>query len=399
MNAQFEQAERSPVARRTTICFPFTGDTVGGSHISALGLLKGLDRSRYRVIVVPQYPDGAIARLFADHEVEVATDLEWRDFVPGEPFTAAKFTRAITGILPVVRFLRRLKVDIVHSNDGRTHATWGPAARLAGARLIWHHRGDPTALGVRLVAPLIADWVVSVSDFALPKARFWPALKRAEVLHSPFDTDLRIDRSAARATLLQETGLPADSLIVGYFGNLIPRKRPLLFIDAIAKLRALMPTRAVYGLMFGAAESPGMTRSIDDRIAALDAGEWIRMMGWKSPGAMWIAACDQLLVPAISEPFGRTLIEAMVVGTPVIATRSGGNIEALRNGDIGLLVPPEDADALAAACAKLATDPALAAMFSQAAQTDAIARFGEEGHCQRVSAIYDMLVEQRGHQE
>lgn len=396
MDAQFKATDPE-AARRTTICFPFTGDTVGGSHISVLGLLEGLDRSRYRIIVVPQYPDGAIARLFAAHEVEVETDLRWRDFVPGEPFTARKFSHAITGILPVVRFLRRQKVDIVHSNDGRTHATWGPAARLAGARLIWHHRGDPTALGVRLVAPLIADWVVSVSEFALPKSRFWPAAKNAEVVHSPFDTTLRIDRSVARETLLQEVGLPSDSLIVGYFGNLIPRKRPLLFIDAIARLRALLPSRPVYGLMFGASEGPEMTRAINDRISAQGLEEWVKMMGWKSPGAMWIAACDQLLVPAVSEPFGRTLIEAMVVGTPVVATRSGGNIEALRDGDIGLLVPPEDANALALACAKLAADPALAAMLAQAAQADAIARFGEDRHCQRLSAIYDTLVEQRGH--
>lgn len=379
-------------APRTTICFPFTGDSVGGSHISVLGLLKRLDRSRYRVIVVPQYPDGAIARLFARHEIEVATDLHWRDFAPGEPFTPVKFIHALSSILPLARFLRRHRVDIVHSNDGRTHATWGPAARLAGARLLWHHRGDPTALGVRLVAPFIADRVVAVSEFALPKARFWRSVQKAEVVHSPFDTGLSVDRSIARDTLLKETGLPADSLIIGYFGNFIARKRPLLFIDAIARLRELLPERPVFGLMFGASESLAMTRAVNDRIAAWGAVDWVLPMGWKTPGAFWIAACDQLLVPAVSEPFGRTLIEAMVAGTPVVATRSGGNVEALRDGDIGVLVPPEDADALARASAGLAADPARALALSTSARADVIARFGEDRHYRRISAIYDGLI-------
>ena len=62
------------------------------------------------------------------------------------------------------------------------------------------------------------------------------------------------------------------------------------------------------------------------------------------------------MVPAIDEPFGRTLIEAMLIGTPVVATASGGNVEAIRDGRNGLLVPPEDAEALAIACRSLLSD-------------------------------------------
>ncbi|MET0365214.1 MAG: glycosyltransferase, partial [Sphingobium sp.] len=190
---------------RITICFPFAGNMVGGSHISALGLLNGLDHDRYRILVVPQYRDGAVASLLAGYEMVVDDpDLHWADFVPGEPFTVGKFGRTLRSMPGIIRFLRRNKVDIVHTNDGRTHAMWGLAARLAGAKLLWHHRGDPTALGLRYLAPLIASRIVAVSDFALPKG---PA-GRSEVIHSPFDTSLSVDRQDARATLLAETGLP-----------------------------------------------------------------------------------------------------------------------------------------------------------------------------------------------
>ncbi|WP_336968761.1 glycosyltransferase family 4 protein [Sphingobium aromaticiconvertens] len=376
---------------RITICFPFAGNQVGGSHISALGLLDGLDRSRYRILIVPQYADGAIARLFAGHEMIVDPALRWTDFVPGEPFGPGKFARTLRAIPGMVRFLRQHKVDIVHSNDGRTHAIWGVAARLAGARLLWHHRGDPDAMGLRYLAPLIASRIVAVSQFALSASRPGSTARRAQVIHSPFDVTVRVDRREARETLLRDTELPADTLVLAYFGNFISRKRPLAFIETVARVRDLMPDRPVAGLMFGSSDNPAMDLAMTQAIDRHGAQDIIRIMGWRSPGSFWIAACDQLVVPAIGEPFGRTLIEAMLVGTPVIATRSGGNVEALQDGVLGPLVPPDDADALAAQSVRLAQDPSLTARLSEQAKRDARNRFGEKQHVAKVSAIYEQL--------
>ncbi|MET0363578.1 MAG: glycosyltransferase family 4 protein, partial [Sphingobium sp.] len=191
--------------------------------------------------------------------------------------------------------------------------------------------------------------------------------------------------------LLAETGLPQDSLILSYFGNFITRKRPLLFIEAVARVRDLMPDRHVAGLMFGRSDDPDMDHAMEDALDRHDVRGNVRFMGWKSPGSYWMAACDQLVVPAIDEPFGRTLIEAMLVGTSVVATRSGGNVEALQNGILGPLVPPDDAGALGEACVHLAQDAALSMKLSQQAEQDARGRFGEAHHVARISAIYEKL--------
>src|SRR3546814_19247483 len=82
-------------------------------------------------------------------------------------------------------------------------------------------------------------------------------------------------------------------------------------------------------------------------VQMLKLGEHVRLMGWRTPGVRWIAACDMLMVPAIDEPFGRTLIVDMLVGTPIVATRTGGIIEALRDGDLGQLVQTESDSVLA----------------------------------------------------
>jgi glycosyltransferase involved in cell wall biosynthesis len=376
-------------SRRLTICFPFSGENIGGSHVSVIGLLELLDKGRFRPIVVPEVPDGKMARFFTGFEQLPDPVQAGRMFVPGEAFGIGKFLGTLFGILPRARFLRRHGIDIVHVNDGRTSANWAVAARLAGARLVWHHRGDPDALGLRLAAPLLADRVLTVSSFALPKPGLWSAARKAAVVHSPFDVELRADRKQARAILDEELGLSPDTIVLGFFGAFVPRKRPLMFVDAIRALRAKLD-RPVIGLLFGEARVPEMDKALRDHIAATGVSDCVRIMGYRSPGPQWIAACDQLLVPAIGEPFGRTLIEAMLVGTPVIATRSGGNVEALEGG-FGVLVAPDDADAMAEGCARVVRNPALAAEMVAAADRDARNRFSTATHCALVSETYAKL--------
>ena len=385
------EADRSAThPKQITICYPFAGDAIGGSHFSVRGLLKNLDPARYRILIVPEIPDGKIAAHFADFEQVEDPASGGVPFTPGEKFNSAKFFSTFAGIPARVRFLQEHGVEIVHSNDGRTHAVWSLAARLAGARLVWHHRADPDALGLRWLAPLVASKVLTVSRFSLPKKRLWSAADKAEVVFSPFDTSIQADRGEARKQVLDHAQLPEDALVLGYFGSFVPRKRPLLFVDVIAVLRA-RHDRPIYGLMFGEAKVPEMDEALRAHIGARGMEDAVRVMGFQSPGYRWIAGCDQLIVPAVSEPLGRTLVEAMLVGTPVVATRSGGNVEALADR-CGLLVEPEDAAALADGVEAVLQDPdSTRQMVSHAAQS-ARQRFSEARHAQSIVRVYDELL-------
>lgn len=380
---------QSVAERRTKICFPFCGNLIGGSHISVLGLLRNLDRHRFDPLVVVEEPEGEIAGLMRGADVEIAS---------AGPLSAPRHgaragLRDAFGIVRasgrLVRLLAARAVDIVHTNDGRTHATWALPAKRAGAKLVWHHRGSPDARGLRFVAPHIADAVVSVSAFAMGEAgRHNP---RARVIHSPFDTEVRVDRKVLRAALLDELGCGDDTRLIGFFGALIPRKRPLLFVEAIAALRRLAPDLPVQGVVFGTPMEidETMVRAHAERNGVLDA---IRLIGFRYPGTDWIAACNLLMVPAIDEPFGRTLIEAMLVDTPIVASRSGGNIEALQEGRLGVLVAPEDPHALAVGALELLRDANRYGGLAAAARIHALGHFGEDRHAEAVMALYDELI-------
>jgi glycosyltransferase involved in cell wall biosynthesis len=375
----------------TTVCFPFVGDLIGGSHVSAAGLIRRLDRARYTPLVLLQHPDGAMARFFAEAGIATEPAPLSPEMVHGRAVSPAGAARLVATSLRLRDYLRARGIGIVHSNDGRSHATWGLAAKLARARLLWHHRGAPDAMGLRVVAPLLADRVVSVSSFSAPKAGRYSAAARTRVIRSPFDHDMHHDRAEARVALAALIPRGGGTRYVAYAGVMIERKRPLLFVDAIAALHARRPELDIAGVMFGEALD-GMDEQVRARAAAAGVADRIHLLGHRTPGGYWLAASDVLMVPAVDEPFGRTLVEAMLVGTPVVATRSGGNVEAIAHERTGLLVAAEDADALADGCARVLGDPALAARIARDAAADARARFGEQAHADAIMAVYDEML-------
>jgi glycosyltransferase involved in cell wall biosynthesis len=383
-----DMKSRKPIV----VCFPFSGDVVGGSHISVLGLVRTLDRKVFHPLIVPQVPHGNIAKMFHEHGLETETSFRWTELDYAKRVKFVKFLSTIADLPAQIKYLRNRNVDIVHTNDGRTHATWALAARMAGAKLLWHHRGDPTALGLRFVAPLLANRVATVSQFALPTPGLYSATRKAQVVHSPFDTDIVENRSVSRTAIIEELDCDSHTQFVGYLGAFVARKRPFLFIETIAELMKRRPAEPVLGLMFGEAYDDTTLQALIKHAESFGVTNFIKFMGIRKRGTFWLAGCDVLLIPAVGEPFGRTLIEAMLVGTPVVATASGGNREALREGQIGILVPPEDAVALADGCLRFRDDREFTRMVTESAGSDARARFGIKHHANLITAIYDEML-------
>ena len=382
------QGAQFAISRRLTVCYPLAGDALGGSHVSLRGLLEELDPAAYRVLVVPELRDGKLARFFSGFEQVVDPAPPLRSFRPGQSFGPVQAARTFAGLRRRAAFLRAQGVDIVHTNDGRSHASWALAARIAKVRLLWHHRGDPGARGLRYVAPLLADRIVAVSSFALPRGQLGAAAS-ASVIHSPFDVSITADRVRMRKLILDATGAHEDTLICGYSGAFVERKRPLDFVAAIEALGRISD-RPVVGAMFGLARDPKMEARLDAAIRAMRGPARVERLGWRTPGHEWLAGCDMLLVPAVDEPLGRTLVEAMLVGTPVVAVSSGGNPEALEGG-CGVLVEPGDANAMALVAEQLSRESVMREGMVERARLAARQRFSRQNHASRVIATYHAL--------
>ncbi|HUD91509.1 glycosyltransferase family 4 protein [Sphingobium sp.] len=370
------------------VCFPFAGGLIGGSHISAMKLIQGLHHTQFEPVVLLHSLDGPLPDFLTSagiaferapiHHYWQAGGVSLRD-LPQMPADIAR----------IRAFLRARNIRIVHTNEGAMHATWGMSARLAGARHIWHHRGNPRAAGLRFLAPIVADRVICVSNFASPLQGLWSARGKSTVAYSPFDTSIaHVDRKAARSTIEERLGVAPDTVIISFLGHFSTRKRPLVFVETIAAMRRARPDRRIVGLMFGDEHEAGIDAKIRQKIQDLDVADCVRMMGFLQPVEPWLAASDVLLVPAVEEPFGRTLIEAMLIGTPVVAAASGGNIEAIRNRGTGLLARPDDPEDLAAHVLGVIEDPRMATTIAHRARQEALQKFSVETHVNKIARIY-----------
>ncbi len=393
---------RASVAGPVTVAFPFTGEALGGSHVSTLNLIKHLDQDRYRASVLLDIGDGPVADLFRDEAIPF-------EVMSPQSVTNARNVSSTAGplellrngsrhIARVVRYLRRHRIPILHSNDGSMHVFGSVSSRLAGARHLWHHRSDPNAFCLRWVSPIGADHLATVSRFAGPRPGIWSAANRWTVVPSPFPTDMTPpDRKTCRRTMIDALGCGDDALIVGYFGTLVTRKRPFDFVRAIAAFRNAYPSRPIVAPIFGDEYNISVAE-VEEVAHSLGVADCIHPMGFRYPAEDWLAGCDILFVPAEREPFGRTLIEAMIVGTPVVAADSGGNPEAIEHGRNGYLVPVGDAPAAAKMFHDIAADPGAAAALSSRARDNALDRFGTRRHAEAIMNIYDLLLEHRSKQ-
>lgn len=390
MNAEGRIALRAP-----RILFPFIGgDQIGGSHVSALKLIARLPERGFDPVIVLHHQGGTLGRMVTDLGLTpfVLTDVAMMAPAYSRRAGDASAWRFATRSLPrLVRFLRQEKIDLLHTNDGRMHGSWAFAARLAGVPQIWHHRQSPRAAGINYLAPLMARRIVSVSHFSRPARPIGGIDHKFRVIRSPFDfVTPRPDPAQCHARLCAELGVPDQTILLGYVGELNDRKRPDHFIRTLAACRDALPNRRVCGLLFGKAD-PGAGKIIERcQIIAneLNLGDNLCFMGQYTPIEPAMAGLDALFITALDEPFGRTLIEAMYLGVPVIATNHGGNPEAICDGETGFLVDHGDPSAFVAPLRRLLTDTPLRDRITRKAQSETTTHYGTDIHVKQITALY-----------
>jgi glycosyltransferase involved in cell wall biosynthesis len=257
--------------------------------------------------------------------------------------------------------------SVVVSRDVSAHLVAGVLARRQGAAHVATEHLGPDPLGVRpyrlhqrlLLAPMRPRVTAVVAVAAsqrdhLVRDGYPPGAIRVIANGVADDPPVR-DRGELRA----ELGVPPDAFLAVLVAALRPEKRAPLFVEQIAAAHAVEP--AVRGLVVGR----GPDAELVARAAARSGGA-VRMAGFRTDSVDIMHAADVVCLTSAVEALPMSVLEAMSVARPVIATRVGGVPELVTDGETGILIALDRPSDLAAAVVGLARDPVRAGKLGRA---------------------------------
>jgi glycosyltransferase involved in cell wall biosynthesis len=190
--------------------------------------------------------------------------------------------------------------------------------------------------------------------------------------------------AAARERLLLSLGRPSHAMVVGAVGRLNAIKNHALLLRAAQLVR--QRGQALEVVIVGDGPERAALQSM---ASALQIGDCVHLVGWRDDVASLLAGFDVLAMPSRSEGYSLALVEAAAAALPLVATAVGGNPEIVQPGKTGLLVPDDDALALADALARLASDVGLRERLGDAARQWALAHADLDAMGHAYAALYE----------
>ncbi len=329
-----------------------------GGENQAWLLARGLRRRGHRVGFVAPPGSAILARLAGVDVERVAIAL--RGAV--DPLAAWRLRRAI----------RAGGWDVVHAHASHAH-TW-MALACAGMR-----RPPLRVVSRRVDFPVStrgggawkyrrgADLFLAISS-AVERELLAGGVDGGRIRRVPSGVDAqRAARRRDRASVRRELGLDPAEAVVGTVAALAPHKALHHLVDAAAVLAG---SRRVRVLIVG----EGTCRpELERRIARSGLGDVVTLLGHRDDAVDVLGAFDVFAMPSELEGLCTSILDAQLCGVPVVASAAGGIVDIVRDGETGLLVPPGDAAALAAAITRVLDDRALARRLAERAAASAAA--------------------------
>lgn len=360
--------------------------SIGGAERALATVVRTLDPTRVRTTVACHGPGPMLAEYRRDAADALPVDLG-RVF---DPRLVDRLARVMSEVRPDIVHTHLWNADVLGALAARrarvpvvVSTVQGAYHPLLGARGIVRARRRLLGLTYRAIYRRF-DRVIAVSryvrDDLVSRRGLRVVAGRVVVIPNALDRELLASTDAP-------VGARGPGRRVVSVANLVPVKGHEWLLRALPSLRARCPD---VGLVL-VGDGPCRAR-LECLARDLGISDSVVFAGTVADPVPLVRASDVFVLPSLAEGLPLALLEALAVGTPVVASRAGGIPEVVEDERTALLVAPGDATGLAHAIARVLDDPALGGRLAAAGRTAARERFAAPVVVPRLSALYEELV-------
>lgn len=386
---------------RTTIIFLDHTAMLSGGEIALLHLVRHIDKTRFEPVVVLSSEGPLTEELVRSgietHVLPLAPSIVHtrKEHLNRHALTRVRdLARIAAYSVRLAVFARRRRARLLHTNSLKADIMGGIAGRIAFVPVLWHVRDrieddylPPKVVRLfRWMGRTVPSYVVANSVATLSTLHL-PAGRKNSVVHDGIPVG---EPSTQVPAVLPKN---ANSPRIGIVGRISPWKGQHVFLEAAAQIRAEFPDakfRIIGGAMFGEQEYENELKS---QVEQSDLGHAVEWLGHRSDIPQLIRELDVLVhASTTGEPFGQVVIEGMIEGTPVVATRGGGIPEIIEDGVSGVLVPMNDSAAMTEAILELLRTPEYSRSIGEAGRQRVLSNFSIERTARNIERVYDAML-------
>ncbi len=352
--------------------------TNGGAQEHVFGLLTRLDPNRYDVHVVSLSTGSAVRKLERQGIPVTVID------EPDDAIATGAVAALLTDLRPEVLHNHMYRAELVGTRAAIALGDIGrPRPYVVSTVHSSRVRSEEDRQQLRLLTSRM-DRLIAVSRSIVAKLEHEGRdAAPISLIHNGVDLE-RYDHQGPCCTLREEYGLPADGPIIGVVARLEPEKGHPTLLEAWVQVARAIPDASLLVIGEGSRRE-----ALETMAAGLGLAGRVVFTGRRDDVPAVTAALDVAVLPSYREALGLTILEAMALSRPIVASNVGGIPEMVEDGVTGLLVPPHDADALAAAIIRLLRDHPLADTLGRAGHDLVHERFCIELMVAAVEQIYD----------
>ena len=343
----------------------------GGMKQHYISLVKGLKSAGFDVVAACCF-DGTIMDELRDEGIEV-----YPFHLPGEvqPHLDAMRTAKIA------RIIMKHGVDVLHCHGFKAGVVGRIGAILAGCPKVYtvHNFVLPSSRGLKRAMMSNVEKVLARRTEGIIAVSHALKLELERECGIPGDkvsviyNGISLPGSGGEEDIRGRFGIGSHAVVIGSVARLVPSKGIQHLLDAIPLVRGCC--RDACFMIVGAGPYEEVLKA---RAKALGVDDHVIFTGYVNPVWDCLDAMDIFVLPTLSEGLGVSVLEAMAMGKPVIASNVGGIPEIIEHGQNGYLVPPGDAAALASAIIRLIENARIRSSFSLKGRERVAARFSAQ---------------------